>query len=160
MAVAGIGEHEDLRTSGPYIGFPLAKDLAPQGKVMYALQILHTCAMPFIKASILAFYIRLFPTRRFKIAVNIVLAYVFCWWVSTLFVTIFQCHPISDNWGTEPTQLGGCIPNINTFYSTAAFLNVIGDVLVLALPVPVVARLHMPVKHRVALLSIFLSGAL
>ena len=127
---------------------------------MFALQLLHTCAMPLIKASILAFYARLFPTRRFKVAVYAVSAYVLAWWVSAFFVTIFQCRLISDNWGTEPAQLSGCIPGILAFYQAIAFLNMIGDVLVLALPIPVVAKLHMPLNHRAVLLGIFLSGAL
>ena len=127
---------------------------------MFALQILHTCAMPLIKMSILAFYIHLFPAKRFKYAVAYVVVYVFCWWVSTLIVTIFQCHPISYNRGTEPGQLGACIDNVNVFYETAAFFNVLGDFMVLALPWPVVVRLQMGIKHKIAVLGIFLTGAL
>ena len=66
---------------------------------MFALQILHTDAMPIIKPSVLAFYLRTFPTGRFKIAVYIVVTYVLLWWVSMPFATIFQ-HHIPDNWGT------------------------------------------------------------
>jgi len=32
--------------------------------------------------------------------------------------------------------------------------------LVLALPFPIVVSLHMPIKHKVAVLGIFLTGAL
>lgn len=127
---------------------------------MFALQILHTCAMPLIKASILAFYVRLFPTRRFKLAVKVVFAYVFCWWISVLFATVFQCSPISHNWATEPSQLSGCDSNIMTMYEIAAFTNFVGDIAVLGLPVPIIAGLHMPSKRKVALLGIFLRGSL
>ena len=107
VAVAGIGENEIYISIGDLAGFPPAKELEPQGKVMFALQILHTCAMPTIKASVLAFYLRTFSTRRFKIAVYIVATYVILWWVSIFLATIFQCNPISDNWGTQPSQMSG-----------------------------------------------------
>lgn len=162
VAVGGLGENEIYRTSGPAkaIGFPLAQELLHQGKAMFALQILHTCAMPVIKASVLAFYVRLFPTRPFKIGVYIVSAYVFCWWICILFATIFQCHPISANWATEPEQIGLCNPDINIMYEVAALSNMFGDVFVLALPFPVVFELHMRLKHKIAVLGIFITGAL
>ena len=80
-------------------GFPLPQELLPQGQVMFALQILHTCAMPLVKASILAFYSRIFDSRKwFKAAAWILTVYIFVWWLSILFATIFQCSPVSDNW--------------------------------------------------------------
>lgn len=99
VAVAGIGEDEYYRTDPIAPGFPYARELRPQGKVMFAFQILHTCAMPLIKASVLAFYWRLFGEKRsFRIGVWCIALYVFCWWISILFATIFQCRPISSNW--------------------------------------------------------------
>ncbi len=68
VALGGFGENEIYRTDLPF-QFPLPEELLPQGQVMFVLQILHTCARPIIKASVLAFYLRLFPTRRFRVAV-------------------------------------------------------------------------------------------
>ena len=158
--VAGIGSHEVYRPSGPAAGFPFPKELKPQGQVMFALQILHTCAMPVIKASVLAFYLRLFPTADFRRAVWAVGIYVFCWWIAILFATIFQCNPISDNWGTEPSQTTGCIANINIMYETAALTNLLSDIAILVLPIPVVLGLHMLLKHKLAVICIFLTGSL
>ncbi|KAL6715742.1 hypothetical protein ACLMJK_006703 [Lecanora helva] len=160
VSVAGVGEHEIFHNSGPAKGFPLETELQPQGKVMYALQILHTCAMPVIKASVLTFFARLFPTPRFKVAVHVVLLFIICWWLSTLIVTVFQCNPISFNWGTKPGQLDNCIPKINIFYEIAAFMNMIGDVVVLVLPFPTVVGLQMHSKHKIAVLGMFLTGIL
>ena len=75
-------------------------------------------------------------------------------------MTIFQCHPISHNWGTDPADLRGCLAGVNDFYEAAAFLNMISDVVVLALPVTVVARLKMSIINKVIILGIFLTGAL
>ena len=159
VAVAGIGMDEIYRTEGEAAGFPLARLLKPQGQVMFALQILHTCAMPLIKASVLAFYVRLFTTRRFKAAAYGVATFVFLWWIAILFATIFQCDPISANWGTEPSQMGNCLSNINHMYETAAVTNLVSDVIILFLPFPVVAKLHLSTKQKLALSGVFLTGA-
>ncbi len=105
-AVAGIGSDEVYRTDPQAPGFPTPEELLPQGKVMFALQILHTCAMPLIKVSVLAFYYRIFDSRLwFKGAVWGLGIFTFCWWVSILFATIFQCNPVSDNWVSPPLPL-------------------------------------------------------
>ena len=106
---------------------------------MFVMQIMHTCAMPVIKASVLIFYWRVFVTpaenyRSFKFAIWVIAGYVLLWWISIFFATLFQCNPISDNWGTNPLQLPGCDPNIVIMYQAAAFTNFISDVAILALP--------------------------
>lgn len=159
VAVAGIGEHEYYRTDPVGAGFPYPRELLPQGQVMFALQILHTCAMPIIKASVLTFYLRIFQTNGFRIAVWCIAIYVFCWWISILFATIFQCIPISDNWGTQPNQLSGCLSNVDIMYQVAAVTNMASDVAILLLPFPMVIRLHLLRKHKFAVLGIFMTGA-
>ncbi|KAK4698079.1 hypothetical protein P7C71_g98, partial [Lecanoromycetidae sp. Uapishka_2] len=159
VAVGGIGENEYYRTDLDF-AFPYPRELLPQGQVMFVLQILHTCAMPVIKASLLAFYLRLFPTPKFGIAVWAVGIYVFCWWISIFFATLFQCMPITSNWGTEPVQIGNCIANIFVMYEVAALTNMFSDVAILILPFPVIVGLHMPRKHKVGVLGVFLTGTL
>lgn len=105
-AIAGIGENEIYRTDAEAPGFPLPQELLPQGQVMFALQILHTCAMPLVKASILAFYSRIFDSRNwFKAAVWVLSGYIFVWWLGILLATIFQCNPVSDNWVSRTSLL-------------------------------------------------------
>lgn len=127
---------------------------------MFVLQIMHTCATPVIKASILAFYLRLFPTPKFKIAVWIVAAYVLCWWISIFSTTLFQCKPISSNWGTQPVQIDTCVANIFVMYEVAALTNIFSDIAILVLPVPIIVALHMPPKHKIGVLGVFLTGTL
>ena len=105
-AIAGIGSNELYRTDPEAPGFPYPNELLAQGKVMFALQILHTCAMPLVKASILAFYGRIFDSRRwFRAAVWVLSTYIFCWWLGILLATVFQCNPVSDNWVSKLSLL-------------------------------------------------------
>lgn len=128
------------------------------------MQIMHTCAMPVIKASVLAFYWRVFVTPAksylsFKIAIWVIGTYVLLWWISIFFATLFQCNPISDNWGTNPLQLPGCDENINVMYETAAFTNLVSDVVILALPFFPMRKLQLPMARKIAVLCIFMTGA-
>lgn len=74
--------------------------------------------------------------------------------------TLMQCRPISSNWGTQPVELGNCLADINIMYEVAAFTNMVSDVAILILPFPVIWGLHMPRKHKLAVLGVFLTGAL
>ena len=129
-------------------------------QVLFALQIMHTCAMPILKASVLIFYTRLFVSRGFHIAVYCIGAYVSLWFISILFATLFQCSAISDNWGTTESQFAGCLPSIIYMYQTAAITNVISDLAILTVPWPIVWKLQMPKTHKLAVSAIFLTGTL
>ena len=93
VAVGGIGEQEiwtNQYSNDSIALFPTPKELLPDGKVMFVMQIMHTCAMPVIKASVLTFYWRIFVTpasssHGFKIAI---------WVIATckaLFEVVFPC---------------------------------------------------------------------
>ena len=167
VAVGGIGEQELWTTK--YAGdglplFPTPEELLPDGKVMFVMQIMHTCAMPVIKASVLAFYWRVFVTPAksylsFKVAIWVIGTYVLLWWISIFFATLFQCNPISDNWGTNPLQLPGCVENINVMYETAAFTNLVSDIVILALPFFPMRKLQLPMSRKIGVLCIFMTGA-
>ena len=167
VAVGGIGEQEiwtDAYNDDGIALFPTPKELLPDGKVMFVMQIMHICAMPVIKASVLAFYWRVFVTpaksyRSFKIAIAVIAIYVLLWWISIFFATLFQCNPISDNWGTNPLQLPGCPSNIVVMYQTAAFTNLVSDIAILALPFFPMRKLQLPLEKKVAVLFIFMTGA-
>ena len=168
VAVGGIGEQEQWTTAyaeNGFLLFPTPKELLPDGKVMFVMQILHTCAMPVIKASVLTFYWHVFVTpansyRSFKIAIWVIATYVLLWWISIFFATLFQCNPISDNWGTNPLQLPGCVENINVMYETAAFTNLVSDVVILALPSFPMRKLQLPIGSKIAVLGIFMTGSM
>lgn len=166
VAVGGIGEQEiwtNIYAGDGVALFPTPKELLPDGKVMFVMQIMHTCAMPVIKASVLAFYRRIFVTpakssRSFNIAIWVIATYVLLWWISIFFATLLQCNPISDNWGTDPLQLPGCPSNINVMYQTAAFTNLVSDIAILTLPFFPMRKLQLPMGRKIAVLCIFMTG--
>ena len=111
------------------------------------------------KASLLLLYYRLFsPSRRFRLAIYIVTAIVFGQWLSLTLASIFQCSPIAAFWD-HTIQRAVCI-NLPRFTVVSGVLNLMTDVLILCLPIPMVWGLNTTNAQKVTLTGIFLLGAL
>jgi len=117
--------------------------------------------MPIIKASLLLFLSRIFGhARPFRIALWVVGTYIFLWWFTTFWMSVFQCWPISSNWGTTPEQMGNCIPDYMTWYAWVALLNVLSDVAIVLIPIPLVWHLQMATKQKVTSLSVLTTAVI
>ena len=79
------------------------------------------------------------------------------WGISFTIAYLAQCSPISDFW-SKPIDHRHCI-NIS-IHEYFAISSIILDVLILCMPWPMVWRLQMALKHKVAVLSIFMLGAM
>ena len=75
--------------------------------MLYAYVIVYTVCLPTIKISILLFYHRVFPIRRFTILLYAAGTFITLWFLSALLVAIFQCTPIHSFW--DKLVQGKCI---------------------------------------------------
>jgi hypothetical protein len=124
----------------------------------YASEPIVTVAITCARMSILLFYARIFTTRNFRISVYIVHAFNLSWGIAFTFLYIFQCRPVEPFWTQQQGKRVGCVDiAINDYYAVAA---IIIDVMVLALPWPIVWKLNMRTTQKVAVLSIFGLGAM
>lgn len=111
------------------------------------------------KASLLLLYYRLFsPSRRFRVAVYIGSAIVFCQWFSLTVSSIFQCRPVAAFWNRS-IQGAECI-DLPRFTIVSGVLNLLTDVLILCLPVPMVWGLNTTNVQKITLTAMFLLGVL
>ncbi|KAF3766673.1 hypothetical protein M406DRAFT_231598, partial [Cryphonectria parasitica EP155] len=114
-----------------------------------------------IKASVLAMYYRIFPTKFIKTGVICLGVFTAAWWVAVVLVTIFQCNPISAAWVLElqpsvnPTSK--CINN-NAFFIGNAVPNIFTDLCIMLLPLREVYKLHIRTSQKIALGGVFLLG--
>ena len=72
-------------------------------------------------------------------------------------VAIFACNPIRGFY--DLSVQARCIDSVS-FYWANASLNVITDAIILVLPMPVVWRLHMPVRRKIGVSLLFVAGGL
>ena len=114
-------------------------------------------AIALVKISILLLYYRIFPVRRLRISLYVVGAVVLVWWISTQITVIFECTPIYYFW--TQTGTGHCI-RIGRFFLSQAIPNITTDIVLLALPLPMIWNLQLPLLQRAALTHIFMLGGL
>lgn len=128
-------------------------------KYFYVMEIMYFTHLPLLKASMLLFYLRVFPyaqTRRLlwgTLVVNGVAGVVF------LFVVIFQCTPVSLYWTKffDASATGKCL-NLNAItWSNAAF-NIVLDLWMLAIPLSQLHKLRLHWKRKLGIALMFFVG--
>jgi hypothetical protein len=103
------------------------------------------------------FYLRIFGgTRQFRRAAYAVIGYNIAWAISTWIVNLTVCTPIAFYY--DRTIPGGHCRNQAISGSINGGLSLLGDVLVLALPMPVIWNLKINFRRRVGIICIFLLG--
>lgn len=113
-----------------------------------------------MKLSILAFYLRIFTTKSFRLATYIVMTVIIAFLVTCEFITIFQCTPISFAWkGWKGEMKGHCINIWALAWFTSPF-NIVLDIVVMALPLPHLLRLNLSRKKKFQVASMFSVGLL
>ncbi|KAI1409256.1 hypothetical protein F5Y13DRAFT_182153 [Hypoxylon sp. FL1857] len=123
----------------------------------FVVNVLSVVGFGLVKSSILIFYKSIFNTvRAFRWAVYGMLAIVTTWTISYFFANLFTCYPITAL--VEPFYGNKCINSIPMWLSVV-ITDVIVDVGILLMPVPMVLRLHLPWKERMGVLGMFMLGA-
>ncbi|PQE23630.1 integral membrane protein [Rutstroemia sp. NJR-2017a BVV2] len=124
----------------------------------WAAQILSVLSLTFTKLSVVLLYRRIFRGELFNKICSGLITIIGCWGISFFFATVFECFPIRDVWVTLYGQPRSCYNYLPMFFATA-ISNFIIDVMILATPMPLIWKLHMPVQQKAAVTGIFLLGA-
>ena len=131
-----------------------------QKQCKYILQVLGTLELAVIKISILLFYRRIFTVRSFRLVNNFALVLVAAWGISFTLAIIFQCTPVDTIWKQfELHYLPYCV-NQQQVYFAIAISDLILDVFIFTLPLPMVYKLQLPSKQKFAVSGIFLLGSM
>jgi hypothetical protein len=117
-------------------------------------------AMGFSKLTVLFLFKRIFTVKPFRIAAWIMIILTAGWTVAFFFAIIFQCTPVSAFWEQFDFQHAKyCLPTV-PFYEATTYTDIFFDVLILAMPIPMVWRLHLPLNQKIAVMFTFLLGGL
>jgi hypothetical protein len=71
---------------------------------------------------------------------------------------LFNCRPIAKNWDITITD-GKCI-DFTKILLTHGSLTILTDIAMLLLPIALVRKLKLPIKQKVALAGLFMTGTL
>lgn len=119
---------------------------------------MYYCCLAFIKFSILAFYRRVFPTGELRITTYILIGVITAWWIAAVLVSVLSCTPAKFDW--DSTKHNGHCIGASGFILRNSIPNIATDVAILLLPLPVIWKLQLPIRKKVAVTVIFSLGIL
>ena len=108
--------------------------------------------MAAIKLSILHLYLSIFTSKPFYQWVYLVMGLNMLWWISMFIEDLTVCQPLSYTWNKS---LSGHCGNILAGYISSAIINVILDVAVIILPMPILWKLQMRLSKKILISGIF-----
>ncbi|KAI2923664.1 hypothetical protein CBS147371_1506 [Aspergillus niger] len=136
------------------------EDQVPMFKCIWATRLLYVLGLCFIKLSLLWFYLRL-ETRRFmQWLVYSVIFIVLGVSISSFFVDTLSCIPPSEFWNS--TKSGHCMSTASQqkFYEVNGILVIVMDILIWAVPIPMLWRVRISLRKKIAVLGVFSVGLL
>ncbi|KAF2440210.1 hypothetical protein P171DRAFT_369338 [Karstenula rhodostoma CBS 690.94] len=148
QAANGMGQH--IETLG-------ANEMRQSLKAFWASLIVYYLSLGLTKTSILLQYRRVFATSAstFHVAFWVVMFMVVSYTIWTELVSIFACIPVRAFWTKETDAK--CINQYAAWFTNAAF-NILADLALIILPIPVIRNLNLARRQKQALIGIFAVG--
>jgi hypothetical protein len=119
--------------------------------------VLYRASLVAVKICFLLHYLRIFPLPTVRKACFILLALIVVWGLLQLLIVIFQCRPVFGFWDKSIDST--CLPVAPQWYIHAAG-NIVTDIAILVLPLPVLNTLTLPFREKILLLGVFCLGFL
>lgn len=111
-----------------------------------------------VKTSILVFYLTLTRNQKvFRWANYVTLAVVNAAGFALTMVNVFQCRPVSAAFLSSLPSTAHCT-DIVTLYLSSSPVNIITDLAILFLPMPILTQMRLPKKQKIILVITFSFG--
>ncbi|KAL4869920.1 hypothetical protein BDV12DRAFT_195922 [Aspergillus spectabilis] len=120
--------------------------------------ILYPPCIALIKISMLLLYLRLFPGYYIRVATITTLVLTTCWGLIYTFMGIFQCKPRNYMWMKWDGEHEGECLDQNAILVSHAIINIVLDVVVIALPLPTLLRLNLSWMKKLGVCFMFVIG--
>lgn len=128
-------------------------------RAAYIITILWAVEMLLLKYSILCLYLRIFPNIWLKRAVFAFMAFTACFTLPLIFTAAIRCNPVRAQWDLEAAKTAKCLDWLIILKLSVVY-EIIAEVVLFALPVPIVLKLQMATAKKIELLMFFGVGLL
>ncbi|EXJ71778.1 uncharacterized protein A1O5_05588 [Cladophialophora psammophila CBS 110553] len=148
----GLGKHKQDISDDAFVTLRKAE---------YAFSILYNPSLMLTKTSIIVFFLSVMSKDVdpvFKWCNWLTLAVVNIAGTALTFFNIFQCSPVAAGY-LYPRPKNASCTDIVTLYLSSAPLNIITDIAVLLLPMPILTGMRLPRKQKIILVATFSFGA-
>lgn len=112
----------------------------------------------FTKLSLLTFYLPLSPQTWWRVVVWISIALVTLYTIIITAMLFFYCSPPEKAY--KPDMEGGSCINAAILYIATAVSNIITDLMLFLIPIPMVVQLRMSVFQKLGALLVFAIGSM
>ncbi|PYH79720.1 hypothetical protein BO82DRAFT_356141 [Aspergillus uvarum CBS 121591] len=126
-----------------------------QLRALYITIPLYNLSLTLTKLSLIFLYKRLFPTKYYQIILAVTLFFVIATGMWMVFSAILFCIPVRSFWDTSLPRT--CLPEDVVWCLNAGF-QISTDLLLVILPMPVLAKLRIAKRQKIALILIFALG--
>ncbi|KAK4231674.1 integral membrane protein [Podospora fimiseda] len=124
-------------------------------KLFYVAQALYKLSINLTKTSILLLYLRIFPSKWFRITCYALITLIILYMIGTTASSIWQCTPVPKAW--DKSLPGTCISITSNWYANAGF-SIATDIIILALPMHPIYSSKLPKAQKSALIIVFALG--
>lgn len=148
IEIGGAGRH--LRTLQP-------STIINALKLSTALQIVCPLTTSLSKLGVLCMFHRIFgqASRWYRVAIRITFALVATIMIVQVLIPFLNCRPFSKTWNPDPMSPGSCaIPGLS-LWRFLGIPNVFTTLIIVGIPVPALAKLHVSRPVKVGLCAVF-----
>ncbi|KAI1469910.1 uncharacterized protein F4812DRAFT_306549 [Daldinia caldariorum] len=126
-------------------------------KAIYAGQFLYAISLGLMKFSAILMLIRIFFDRRFKLAAIATMVFTVAWIILSILIEFLICRPAEINW---QIRTAGTCGDQKAAFAAISLINVINQLMILALPLPMILKLQMEWRYKIVTICIFSIGIL
>ncbi|KAL0931193.1 uncharacterized protein CTRU02_213928 [Colletotrichum truncatum] len=112
----------------------------------------------FSKLSLLTVYLQLSPQKKYRVAVWMGILFVATTTAAVSFTMIIRCAPIRKGFDVR-IDWGTCI-DADTLYMSNSVANIITDIILFVLPIPMICSLRMGIGKKLGALAMFAVGSM
>ncbi|KAK5634283.1 hypothetical protein RRF57_009997 [Xylaria bambusicola] len=149
--VSSLGFGKDIWTLTPY-------RITHIVRFTWVTELLYFILLALTKTSFLLFYLRVFPSEKFRRVCYITMGVVIASGIAFTLTGIFYCTPISYIWTGWTGQTEGHCVNLNAFAWSHAVTSIAQDLWIIALPIPSLLKLQLGRRRKVHLILMFSVG--
>ncbi|KAI7209928.1 hypothetical protein KC333_g8498 [Hortaea werneckii] len=128
-------------------------------KALYASIAIYNIGLLCTKWSILIQYLRIFPQKGFRVACYVMLAVCLIYASWCFWNALFFCSPVKAFWDQSliATGEGTCFSREAVWFANAG-INIVTDCIIAALPIPMLNKLNISKRQKIALMVVFALG--
>ncbi|KAG4412220.1 hypothetical protein IFR04_014647 [Cadophora malorum] len=125
-------------------------------RMIYIAEVIYVIQLAVPKLSILVFYVNSIPDNGFRLAVFATMGFIILSTAIISTLSIVSCYPIPFFWDRD--LKGRCL-DINGVAFGIGGLSIVQDVIIIALPIPILRGMRLPWKEKIIVLLMLAAGS-